>query len=242
MLPLFDLLQSADRGRGMDLLARQFNLSRRQAELAVEALLPAFSEGLKRNAADPFGMDGLTRAMAGGGQARYFEDVAKTFSPAGTAQGKDLLDQIFGSPDLTRAIAEQAALATGIGQDILKQMMPALAAMLMGGLAKQAAAPDEGEPFAAMMRHWTEAARAMQPGVTGADSPFDNPFAKMFEAMNPGGAPKPQSRAAHADAPPDFYSAVSQMFETGRKGREDYEKAIASLFDQFTGARPAGSQ
>ena len=50
MLPLFDMLTKAQDGKGMEMLARQFDLSQQQAQLAVEALLPAFSQGLKRNA------------------------------------------------------------------------------------------------------------------------------------------------------------------------------------------------
>ena len=45
MLPLFDMLANAQNGQGMDLLARQFGLSQQQTQLAVEALLPAFSPG-----------------------------------------------------------------------------------------------------------------------------------------------------------------------------------------------------
>lgn len=254
MQPLFDMLKGADQGRGMELLARQFDLSKQQAELAVEALLPAFSEGMKRSAADPFGVSAFLGTMASGGHAQYFEDAARAFTPAGMTEGNNLLAQLFGSPDLSRAISEQAARMTGLSQDVLKQIMPALAAMLMGGLSKAAAAPDASGPFAEMMRQWVRAGTAMQPGraadsagpfdnpvgramteMFGGAKPasaapsqgFDNPFAKMFEAMTPG------QHGAQAATPPDFYSAVSQMFETGRKGREDYEKAMSSLFDQF---------
>ncbi len=73
MLPLFDMLSQAQNGRGMELLARQFNLSQQQAQLAVEALLPAFSQGLKRNAANPADLGGFLNAMASGNHAKYFE-------------------------------------------------------------------------------------------------------------------------------------------------------------------------
>ena len=56
MLPLFDMLANAQNGRGMELIARQFELNRQQMELAMEALLPAFSVGLKRNVSDPYGV------------------------------------------------------------------------------------------------------------------------------------------------------------------------------------------
>ena len=74
---LFDMLANAQSGQGMDQLARQFGLSQQQTQAAVEALLPAFSQGLKRNASDPYGVADFMSAMASGQHAKYFEDAAK---------------------------------------------------------------------------------------------------------------------------------------------------------------------
>lgn len=53
--------------------------------------------------------------------------------------GNDILGQLFGSRDVSRAVAAQAAQATGIGQEILKQMLPAMASMLSGRMQNQMA-------------------------------------------------------------------------------------------------------
>ena len=53
---LFDMLANSQNGQGMQMLAQQFGLSQQQTQAAVEALLPAFSQGLKRNASDPYGI------------------------------------------------------------------------------------------------------------------------------------------------------------------------------------------
>ena len=108
MLPLFDMISQAQGGRGMELLARQFNLSQQQAQLAVEALLPAFSQGLKRNAADPYGLGSFMTALASGNHAKYFEDATKAFSPQGVDEGNGILGHLFGSKELSRAVAAQA--------------------------------------------------------------------------------------------------------------------------------------
>ena len=76
MLPLFDMLANAQNGKGIDLLARQFNLTQQQTELALEALLPAFSQGLKRNTSDPYGIAGFMTALASGQHARYFDNAS----------------------------------------------------------------------------------------------------------------------------------------------------------------------
>src|SRR5690606_24670591 len=134
---LFDMLSNAQNGQGMDQLARQFGLSQQQAQDAVEALLPAFSQGLKRNASDPYGVGSFLNAMASGNHAKYFEDAQNAFSPQGMAEGNGILGHLFGSKELSRAVAGQAAQATGLGQQTLQQMLPVIASMIMGGLFKQ---------------------------------------------------------------------------------------------------------
>ena len=59
MPTLFDMMANAQNGQGMELLAQQFGLSQQQTQAAVEALMPAFSQGLKRNASDPYGIGQL---------------------------------------------------------------------------------------------------------------------------------------------------------------------------------------
>jgi hypothetical protein len=134
---LYDILANAQQGQGMDQLARQFGLSQQQTQDAVEALLPAFSQGLKRNASDPYGVGGFLNAIASGNHGKYFEDAQNAFSPQGMAEGNGILGHLFGSKDLSRAVAGQAAQATGISQQMLQQMLPVIASMIMGGLSRQ---------------------------------------------------------------------------------------------------------
>ncbi len=42
MPTLFDMMSNAQNGQGMEMLARQFNLSQKQAQQAVAAPMPAF--------------------------------------------------------------------------------------------------------------------------------------------------------------------------------------------------------
>jgi hypothetical protein len=211
MLPLFDMLAKAQGGQGMDMLAKQFNLSREQAQLAVEALLPAFSQGLKRNTADPYGLGSFLTAMASGDHAKYFENAGSAFSVQGVSQGNDVLGQLFGSKDLSRAVAAQAAQATGIGQQVLQQMLPVVASMLMGGLAKQSTNQMPGaqaagglggqNPLAEIIEQMMkQAGGAMMGGQpTPQQQPSqttnplgDNPFGKVLQDMFGGGAAQQQ--------------------------------------------------
>jgi hypothetical protein len=296
MLNLFDMLNQAQNGQGMDMLARQFNLSRQQADLAVEALLPAFSQGLKRNTSDPYGLGGFLNAMATGQHAKYFEDASRAFSPQGVDEGNGILGHLFGSKELSRAVAAQAAQATGIGQQLLQQMLPVIASMVMGGLFKQSTNQMQaggfgggnnplGQIIEEMMKQSgglgggqaTPQRRAPQPSQQPdnpfgnnplGDTPFgkvlqdmfsggaqsapqgraqqpqnplgDNPWGKVLQDMFGGGQPEQQQTEPQRRAPPQgqakknpYDDIFGQMFETGRQQRDDYQKGVESVFDQF---------
>ncbi|MBD9371168.1 DUF937 domain-containing protein [Rhizobium sp. ARZ01] len=225
MIPLYDLMLKAQNGGALDVMAKQFGLAQKQANDAITALMPAFSEALKRSAANPYDLGSFLKALYSGEYAKYFDDVTKAFTPKGIEEGNDLLGQFFGSKEVSRAVAAQAAQMTGIGQEIYKQMLPVVANTLMGGLFKQSFGPFAGtqqtgteNPFLAATQQWLEAtgmAKKPEPQTnpfnnpftqaffgTGADksaaeNPFlDNPFAKSFSDMMTAMGGKP------ADAPP----------------------------------------
>jgi hypothetical protein len=181
MLPLLDMMLRAQNGAAMDAMAKQFNLAQEQAAQAMAALMPAFSSGLKRTSDNPYDFTSLMSTMFSGAYAKYFEDLGKAFTPQGVADGNAVLEKLFGSKEVSRAIAAQAEQLTGITQDILKKMMPAMADTLMGGLFKQATGqmqngsnPFAGTPMAQMMQPWL-ASLGLHPKPKAPDA-FDNPF------------------------------------------------------------------
>ncbi|TCD16603.1 DUF937 domain-containing protein [Oricola cellulosilytica] len=197
MLPLFEMLANAQNGEAIRRVAEQYALSQKQAEEALAALMPAFSAGLKRNVSDPTGLASFLQALSGGHHARYFEDMGRAFSPAGIEEGNGILGHLFGSKDVSRAVAAQAAQMTGIGQEVLKQMLPAVAAAMMGGLYKQstgqmAGAPSPSGGMTNPLGQLMEQMTAWQNAMTAASkpqperrttSPLDNPFGQMMEQM-----------------------------------------------------------
>jgi hypothetical protein len=247
MLPLYDLLSRAGDGRAMELMARQFHLSQEQARLAAEALLPAFREGLRRNSADPYGIGVLMSEMASGRHGRFFEDATRAFAPEGRREGDDILARLFGSPEVSRAVAAQAAQATGIAQGTLKSMLPAMAAMLMGGLDKQARGEIGDGPGGIPENPFLQAMQEMMragmppPAPPGKEqartaSPFDNPFTRFMQEMVEASQPKPEPPKNPSGRPRNTYDDLfSQMFETGRQTRDEYEKAMRDIFEQYSG-------
>jgi hypothetical protein len=275
MQSLFDMLTSAQNGAAVEQMARQFGLSQKQAEQAMEALMPAFSQGLKRNASDPYGVGSFLSALSTGQHARYIEDMQQAFQPAGIEEGNGILGHLFGSKEVSRAVAKQAEAATGIGQEVLKQMLPVLASMIMGGIFKQSTEPQRaqtaganplGEMLEQMMRQGggmrMPHPEAPQPGMNPFDNPFgkvlegmfgggkpeptrapqspygDNPFGRIFEEMMRGGqpqaAPEPKAKTNPSGRPRNPYDDLfGDMFEAGAKTRDDYQKNMESIFDQY---------
>lgn len=202
MLPLYEMLMKANNGEAMQQMARQFGLSNDQVAKAWEALLPAFSEGLRRNASNPWDLGSFMQALATGGHQKYFDDITKAMSPQGVAEGNGILGHLFGSKELSRAVAAQAEAASGIQQAVLKQLLPVLASTIMGGLFKQStgqfgAAGMGNNPFAEvieqMMRQQGQYRQPQAPQQTAPD-PFDNPFGKILKDMMGGGTMQPQPR------------------------------------------------
>ena len=58
--------------------------------------------------------------------------------PTDVSRGNDVLGQIFGSKDVSRAVAQNAASQSGLDPSLLKKMLPMLAMLVTGYMAKQA--------------------------------------------------------------------------------------------------------
>jgi hypothetical protein len=136
-MQITDLLSSIG---GTQSIARELGLSEEQARAGADALMPAILGGFKKQAqAQPAGLDGLVGMMGGLGGGSLMDEVLAP-RPTNVAQGNDVLGQIFGSRDVSRTVAQNAANQSGLDPAMLKKMLPMLA-MLVGGLmSKQGAA------------------------------------------------------------------------------------------------------
>jgi hypothetical protein len=112
-------------------------LSPEQTSTALSALVPALASGLSRNASLPGGLDSLLGALTGGAHSRYVDDPSALRNPEAVTDGNAILGHILGSKDASRAVASQAAAQTGLGEDVLKKLLPMAATLVMGSLSKQ---------------------------------------------------------------------------------------------------------
>ena len=57
--------------------------------------------------------------------------------PTNVSQGNEVLGKIFGSKDVSSTVAHNAAAQSGLSPDLLKKMLPMLAMLVAGYMAKQ---------------------------------------------------------------------------------------------------------
>lgn len=145
-----NLMQSilgANGGQAVEQLAARFGLDRGQTEHAMRELLPALSSGMKRQASNAGGLQALAAAVERDGHDRYLDDPRLIQDEQAKAEGDGILGHLFGSKDASRAVAARASERTGLGDGLLKQMLPVLASVAMGAVAKNmrgAAGQDSG--------------------------------------------------------------------------------------------------
>lgn len=134
---ILDAILSAQNGNVVGQLGKQFGLDQNQASSALGALVPALAAGMQRNAGQQDGLGALMSALTSGNHARYVDDPSQLGQPTTVADGNGILGHILGSKDVSRQVAARAAAQTGLSDSLLKQMLPVVASIMMGALAKQ---------------------------------------------------------------------------------------------------------
>jgi hypothetical protein len=125
---------------GLHSMARELGVSDSQAKSGAEALVPAILGGFKKQAqSQPGGLGALGGLLGQLGGSGLLDDVLSP-QPTHVDRGNGVLGQIFGSKDVSRAVAQNAASQSGLDPSLLKKMLPMLAMLVAGFMAKQPAA------------------------------------------------------------------------------------------------------
>ena len=122
---------------GLSSMARELGVSEQQVRAGAAALLPAILGGFGKQAqAQPAGLGGLGDLLGQLGGGGLLDDVV---SPQATnvGLGNNVLGQIFGSKDVSRTVAQHAAAQTGLEPSLLKKMLPMLAMLAIGYMARK---------------------------------------------------------------------------------------------------------
>lgn len=135
---ILDMVLQAQNGGATAQLARQFGLSEGQADKALRELVPALSGGIKRNLAQPQGLEDLEAALQRQDHSRYYDDAASLEREETVADGNAILGHVFGSKEVSREVASRASANSGVDSNLLKKMLPVVAALVMGSLNRGA--------------------------------------------------------------------------------------------------------
>ncbi|HEY7482782.1 MAG TPA: DUF937 domain-containing protein [Gemmatimonadales bacterium] len=133
-MQITDILQQTG---GLQSIARELGISESQAASGAAALAPAILGGFKKQAqTQPGGLDGLGGLLNQLGGGGLLDDVLAS-KPTDVGRGNEVLGQIFGSKDVSRAVAQNASSQSGLDPSVLKKMLPMLAMLVAGYLARQ---------------------------------------------------------------------------------------------------------
>lgn len=125
---------------GLQSIAKELGVSETQVASGAAALAPAILGGFKKQAqSQPSGLEGLGGLLGKLGGGELLDDVLAP-QPTNVNRGNEVLGQIFGSKDVSRTVAQNAAANTGLSPELLKKMLPMVAMLVTGYMAKQKSA------------------------------------------------------------------------------------------------------
>lgn len=238
MFPLLEMLKTFSQDDLQKRFANQFGIDPQQAQSAIESLMPAFSEGLKRQVSSPNGFANLLQALADGHHANYMSNPMAAFSSQGMQEGNAILGHLFGDKEISRAVAKQAEATSGVSEAILKKMLPALAPMVLGGLYQQMAEAPRPKQ--------TSNAGYAQGAMGGGGI-----FGQILEQMMGGGAPAgPTSSTGRRNSGPSgnpleqileqMTGGLSGKRSSGGKTSSTAEDRLGDIFNDMLRHGPMG--
>lgn len=130
-------------------ISRELGVDSTTAEAGAKALLPSILSSFQnpvaaqgaQEAGSAFpglgGLGGLLGTIGGLGGGGLLDNVTSK-EPTEVDKGNQILGQLFGSKDGSRAIAASAAAESGVEPSLLKKMLPILAMVAAGYVMKQA--------------------------------------------------------------------------------------------------------
>jgi hypothetical protein len=230
---LNDIMQAAQGGQGINNIAAQFGLTPEQAQAAIQAAMPAFSQGLQRLGQDPGALGGVLTHIASDVHQGSFVDPSQA-TGAGAAAGGDVLGQIFGSSQVTSQISQRVSQASGVNPQVSQDMMPVIASILMGGLSHSMNSQGLGGILGQL------ANAATQPGGLGSilgggggqqGGGLGGLLGGVLGGLLGGGA----QATTQPGSVQTGLSSLANMFESGVNASQSHQQGISNILDSLSG-------
>ena len=135
-MDLMDLLKAAGGQDSLVSMAKGLGLNSTDTGNLVGALAPALLGGIKKEAESQGGLESLKNALGSGNHQRYIDNPDLISSAETKADGNNILGHLFGSKEVSRNVAAEAAQSTGISASLIKKALPLLAGLAMGAMSK----------------------------------------------------------------------------------------------------------
>lgn len=135
-MSLLAMLKEAQGGQGLGQLAERIGIDQSQAEELTGMLAPTIGRAAKRRA-EQGGLEQILGQFMGERQAGYIDEPARAAEPEARAEGEQFLEQLFGSREATQQFAGEASRRSGVDSGIVEQFLPAIAAMVQGGMQRR---------------------------------------------------------------------------------------------------------
>ncbi|MBZ0215056.1 MAG: DUF937 domain-containing protein, partial [Fimbriimonadaceae bacterium] len=173
------------------------------------------------------------------------------FNPIGQKEGNDILGHLFGSKEVSRVVAEQAAEVSGLGAALIKKMLPLIASIIMGAMFRQAQGSGMQDMINEIIRQMTGGAAAGSPqrpieepardtrGGPTSNDPFGDIFRDIIGSMTGRASGGGQTRSSDTDFPEmpelpqtgaDFFG---KMFESGIEASDNMQRQQARAMEQM---------
>jgi hypothetical protein len=120
---------------GLTSIARELGISEQQVRAGAAALMPALVGGFAKQA-QPSGAGGLGDLLGQLGGGSLLDNLVSP-QPTDVGLGNNVLGNLFGSKDVSRTVAQHAAAQSGLEPSLLRKMLPLLAMLAVGYMAKR---------------------------------------------------------------------------------------------------------
>jgi hypothetical protein len=152
---IMDVNRMLQQTGAVEAISRELGVDLGTARAGASALLPSILSGFQNPVAaseadtSPTafpalgGLGGLLGTIGGLGGGGLLDDVTSN-QPTQVDKGNEILGQIFGSKDGSRAVAAAASAQSGVEPSLLKKMLPILAMVAAGYIMKRAGGGELG--------------------------------------------------------------------------------------------------
>lgn len=238
---LNSLFKLMDPAKISDVLTTR-GMSADQGRAALDALVPAMGQAMRRRAADP---RGLAEMM---GLVKPKPDFAASM-PGGEALGR-----LFGSRQVTEAVIDAVSKSSGVDRKVLEIALPLATEQTMAAFADTLKRNPLTEAFAPLVEPKPRSAPTLDeiltdtigpntsrlvgktlretPNPVGPTNVFGEILGEFMRGFNNGGPPIDEKLAPEDEVPPPG-RAVGQLFDAGRAAQDEQHKALEAIFDRF---------